>query len=259
VPEGRFMERSWRLIETEFPDDPGLNLALDEALLLAANDEQEAETLRLWRNNNCVVLGRRENAALEVNLEEAAKHGTKIARRFTAGGTVYHDLGNLNWTLIFHRDTEVFSQWSSMREMFEALSEPLVKALTDVGADAKFQSPNSINVDGSKICGMAAYLKSNSVLCHGTLLVTTNLTRLEALLRNPKFQVTTLQKEVGEVGTREVADAVKRSYEARVNRFDKATPSAEELRLATRLRGSKYCTARWNSLGSIRRPIDLKP
>ncbi len=248
MPEGRFMERSWRLIETEFPDDPWLNLALEEALLLATNDEQEAETLRLWRNNNCVVLGRRENAAQEVNLKEAAKYGTKIARRFTAGGTVYQDLGNLNWTLIFHRDTGVFTRWSSMGEMFEALSEPLVKALTDIGADAKFQSPNSINVEGSKICGMAAYLKSNSVLCHGTLLVTTNLTRLEALLRNPRFQVTTLQKELGEVGTREVADAVKRSYEARVNRFNKATPSTEELTLATRLKRSKYCTDRWNSL-----------
>ncbi|MDH5704195.1 MAG: lipoate--protein ligase family protein [Aigarchaeota archaeon] len=253
------MERSWRLIETEFPDDPGLNLALDEALLLAANDEQKAETLRLWRNSNCVVLGRREDAALEVNLEEAAKHGAKIARRFTAGGTVYHDLGNLNWTLVFHRDTRVFARWSSMQEMFEALSEPLVEALTDTGADAKFQPPSSINVHGKKISGMAAYLKSDSILCHGTLLVTTNLMHLEALLRNPRFQVTTLQRELGEVDIREVAEAVKRSYEARVNRFNKTTPSAEELRLATHLIRTKYCTDGWNKLGSICRPIDIKP
>ncbi|MFB0569692.1 MAG: biotin/lipoate A/B protein ligase family protein [Nitrososphaeria archaeon] len=253
------MKRPWRLIETDFPDDPALNLALDEALLLAANDEQEADTLRLWRNQNCVVLGRREDAAREVNLEEAARHGTKIARRFTAGGTVYHDLGNLNWTLVFHRDTRVFAGWSNIRGMFHALSEPLVEALTDAGADAKFQPPNSINVHGRKISGMAAYLRSDSILCHGTLLVTTNLTRLEALLRNPRFQMTTLQRELGEVDIREIAEAVKRSYEARVDRFITTSPSAEELRLASYLKKSKYCTDSWNKLGSICRPIDLKP
>jgi len=141
--------------------------------------------------------------------------------------------------------------------MFEALSEPLVKALIDTGTDAKFQPPNSISIHGKKISGMAAYLKSDSILCHGTLLVATNLTRLGALLRNPRFQVTTLRRELGEVDIREIAEAVKRSYQGRVNRFIKTSPSAEELRLAAHLKRTKYCTNSWNKLGSICRPIDL--
>jgi len=245
------MERSWRLVETEFPDDPPLNLALEEALLLEANGDQEKETLRLWRNLNCIVLGRREDVAREVNLDAAAKHGTRIIRRFTAGGTVYQDLGNLNWTLVFHRDKGVFARWSCLREMFEVVSKPLVEALREIGADAKFQAPNSISVQGKKISGMAAYLKSKAALCHGTLLVTTDLVRLEALLRNLKHDVTTLEREIGRVDIREVEGAVKRSYQRSANGLKKGNPSEEELKLATVLKRNKYAAARWNRLGVI--------
>lgn len=250
------MERSWRLVEAEFPDDPALSLALDEALLVAANAEQEADTLRLWRSRNCVVLGRRDDAPREVNLEAAAKHGTKIVRRFTAGGTVYQDLGNLNWTLIFHRDTEAFTGWSCLKEMFEAVSNPLVEALRETGADATFQAPNSITLRGKKISGMAAYLKSRSILCHGTMLVTTDLTRLEALLRYPRFEVTTLERELGRVDIGEVREAVRRSFAGRASGLREMSPSDEELRLAILLKRTKYSTARWSRTGSTDRALD---
>src|SRR6516162_7980958 len=77
--------------------DPAANLALEEALVRAI---PPAPLLRIWQNEACVVLGRGQRLEREVNAAAAAAARVPVLRRASGGGTVYHDPGNLNITIV---------------------------------------------------------------------------------------------------------------------------------------------------------------
>ena len=62
-----------------------------------------SDIVLVWRNFPCIVIGRHQNPWSEVNLLDAAARGVAVARRRSGGGTVYHDLENLNVTFFTTR------------------------------------------------------------------------------------------------------------------------------------------------------------
>ena len=86
-----------RYIET-IGFNPHYNLALESALMDAAKDGELI--VYLWRNDNTVVIGRHQNAYLDVNIKKLHDAGGFLARRPTGGGAVFHDKGNLNFSFI---------------------------------------------------------------------------------------------------------------------------------------------------------------
>src|SRR6266536_4798930 len=90
-----------RPMEVLVQDDSGLgdvvaNLALEEALVRAV---PLRPLLRIWQNGACVVIGRGQRVSREANMAACARVGVPVLRRASGGGTVYHDLGNLNISL----------------------------------------------------------------------------------------------------------------------------------------------------------------
>lgn len=82
------------------------NLALED-WLYRNFDFRHHHVLMLWQNDPCVVIGRHQNPWLEANvphLPAITADGVKFARRNSGGGTVYHDLGNLNLTFFAPRE-----------------------------------------------------------------------------------------------------------------------------------------------------------
>ena len=72
------------------------HLAAEEYLL-----KQETDSVfMLWQDTPSVVMGKHQSVQLEVNREWAEEQQIQIARRFSGGGAVYHDLGNVNLTFI---------------------------------------------------------------------------------------------------------------------------------------------------------------
>ena len=78
-------------------NDVFTNLALED-WLYKNHDFDHKSLLLIWQNNPCVVIGRHQNPWTEANVPFIRASDTKLARRNSGGGTVYHDMGNLNCT-----------------------------------------------------------------------------------------------------------------------------------------------------------------
>lgn len=150
--------------------DPYANLALEEYLFHACGAKEAV--LFLWQNENAVVLGRNQNVYTQCNLRRASEYGTKVCRRKSGGGAVYHDMGNLNYTFIVPYDTD----WK------ETTYGMLLELLSQTGIEAGFSGRNDLVCDGRKVSGNAYYMEDNKICHHGTLLVDADVERMTALL-----------------------------------------------------------------------------
>lgn len=151
--------------------DPAFNLALEE--LIAS--ELSEEIVMLWRNAPAVIVGRNQNTEAEIDAEAVRERGIKVVRRITGGGAVYHDLGNINYTIAANDrqlDTEAFSRNAKI----------IIDVLRGMGVDAGFHGRNDILVDGRKISGSAKSVFTDRTLFHGTLLFDTDLSVLGKVL-----------------------------------------------------------------------------
>ena len=158
--------------------DPAFNQALEEYVFeRVAPDET---ILMLWRNAPAVVCGCYQNAFAEVDMLRAAEQGVAVIRRISGGGTVYHDPGNVNYSVVAPADGAVD---------YARFIAPVVEALNDLGIPAAMNRTCDIAVNGLKVSGSAQKTAKGRVLHHGTLLYDTDLHALHALAdgRRGKF------------------------------------------------------------------------
>ena len=76
-------------------NDPYSNLALEQYIY--GHTDKNCFALLLYVNAPSVIIGRAQNPWMEVNMGAALKNNIPIARRQSGGGTVFHDLGNINF------------------------------------------------------------------------------------------------------------------------------------------------------------------
>jgi len=151
--------------------NPWYNLSLEEYLL--DNVKSDEIILYLWQNDNTVVIGRNQNAWKECAWQQLADDGGKLARRLSGGGAVYHDLGNLNFTFIM--DNKHYN--------IEKHHSVIIDALDKFNVKADFSGRNDMLIDGKKFSGHAYYTNNNKSYHHGTLMVNSDLEKLEYYLR----------------------------------------------------------------------------
>jgi lipoate-protein ligase A len=249
--------KTWRLLDAEYRD-PYMNLALEEAIPISVGKSASPNTIRFWRNPNAVVIGNFQSAEMEVNLEHCNKHQTAIVRRFTGGGAVYHDLGNLNCAISVRRDHSLIK--TDFGEIFARLSKGVIEGLRLLGAPAGYEPPNSIQVNGRKIAGGAGAVKSGFVFYHCSILISSDLKRLSEVLnscknsvgkpgvRSGRKEVSTLSVELGrELTVAQVKDSLRRGFEKdfMIRLADRET-TEEERAIAGKLHQEKYSTETWN-------------
>lgn len=176
--------------------DPYVNLSIEHFLL--ENAPADSSILFLYVNRPCVVIGRNQNPWLETNLraiqndrvrdpEGLRSDGEDVlyVRRRSGGGAVYHDEGNLNYSVISPRTSFTRNKHVEM----------VVRALHRIGAtstsvndrhDIVMSLGEEENEIPRKISGSAFKLTRNRALHHGTcLLDTPNIDNLGFFLRSP--------------------------------------------------------------------------
>jgi lipoate-protein ligase A len=239
----------WRLLNIEYTD-PYRNMALDEALLIAVERNIVPNTVRFWRNKNAVVIGHSLNVEKEVDVAACTKHDVSIVRRFTGGGAVYQNYGNLNWTIVVRKVDFPKGRIGGLLDIFRLFSKPIVQGLEVLGVAAEFKSPNGVYLYGRKISGMAAYVKRDSILCHGTLLVSGDLRILRDILKNLKADVTTIRdKSSVRPSMKEIKYAIMEGFEITLGiNLNQMEISEEEKAITRSLCRKKYHTRQWNQV-----------
>lgn len=153
---------------------PYENLAMEEYLLFHCLEDECI--LYLWQNEKTVVIGKNQNAWKECFVSRLEDDGGNLVRRLSGGGTVYHDLGNLNFTFITRsKNYDVKRQ-----------TEIIVNAINKLGIQATCSGRNDILVDGKKVSGNAYFAQGVFCYHHGTIMVDVDVEKLGRYLNVPK-------------------------------------------------------------------------
>jgi lipoate---protein ligase len=163
------------------------NLALDEALLLAAESGEGGERLRVWEwLQPAVVLGSGCRLADDVMESACTADKVPILRRSSGGGTVLLGTGCLLYTLIlnYERDPAL----SAIRSSYQFILGQIGSALARGTGRIEQAGISDLTLDRRKFSGTAQQRKRNFFLHHGTLLYSFDLSLIARYLQEPTHQ-----------------------------------------------------------------------
>jgi len=178
---------TWRLLNSR-RSDIYHNLAIDEALAKTyAQSKSNLNTIRFWESDRAVVIGRFQCVHKEVNLEFCKRNDVSIARRFTGGGAVFHDRGNLNYALCLRQSHDYVPR--GLKDLYEIFIGSITEGLNSLDIPARFDPiGSSIRIGKKKISGTAGWIKQGVSFIHGTLLIDADLEDLQKSLNPPEGQ-----------------------------------------------------------------------
>lgn len=157
--------------------DASFNLALEDYLYQNFADFTADRIILLYVNEPCFVLGKNQNAFQEIDWLRAEKNNLPIYRRISGGGAVFHDLGNLNFSFIVPRESNLIAN-------FDPLLEPIRSFLNQVENTTSLENTSDLMLGGRKISGNAQALGKKVLLQHGTLLHSSDLSSIESYLHH---------------------------------------------------------------------------
>ena len=157
--------------------DVYFNLAAEQYLL----HEHPEDILMIWQSKSAVVCGKHQNACAEANYAFCKQNDINIARRLSGGGTVFHDLGNVNFTFI-----KALSEGMERAVDYKRYLEPMREVLSILGIQTTYSQRDDLLLNGLKISGNAQhiYQKGLKGLHHGTLLYDSDLGSLNTAIHS---------------------------------------------------------------------------
>lgn len=185
--------------------DPYINQAIEHDLF----HNTSSYVLMLYINAPCVVIGRNQNPWQEINIKEAKALNVDVLRRLSGGGTVYHDLGNINFSFMYDKSEH------TVEDNFKII----IDAMNDLGIRLNVNKRNDLCYKDFKVSGNAFYNRGKRAMHHGTLLINADTSKLWRILNfdldrfetrsvaSVKSKVINL-KEVKDITTDDVLKAV---------------------------------------------------
>lgn len=225
--------------------DPFYNQAFEEFVFQTFRED---DVFLLWQNSPAVIVGSFQNICREVHVETLRRLGIPIVRRMSGGGTVYHDLGNVNYTYITRQEGLVD---------YDRCLQPVIDALNAIGVPARKNRTCDIAIGDRKISGSAQRAAGGRILHHGTLLFQSDLAVLDKITTHRKNDCFQSKGTVSAIcSVTNIADhlAVPMTLEEfRTRLLDRMVPpgsprltlTAEQEAEVCRLRDEKYRSWAW--------------
>lgn len=223
--------------------DPCYNLALEEELLRNINEDEII--LYLWQNHKTVVIGRNQNPFLECDVDKMKHYGVQLARRISGGGTVYHDMGNLNFTFV-SKDSD-----SNIQRQLRVIKNAVEK----FGVVAEFSGRNDLLCEGKKFSGHAFYSEDGNCFHHGTLMLDVDKSILGEILKPSKLKlegkgitsvksrVVNLKELCSDITADKMNTALKDSFEKEYGNFDGCSEYCKQNHIPEHI--SKHMNEEW--------------
>lgn len=162
------------------------NLALDEAILVSAEEGTGGEVLRLWESPAvAVVLGTAGSVSIDVNVAACEADGVPILRRASGGGTVVIGPRCLCFSLVLNYDHA--PRLNEIPASNRYILSRVANALAPV-VPAAIEGTSDLAASGVKFSGNAQQRKRTHFLHHGTLLCGFDLALVSKYLRAPERQ-----------------------------------------------------------------------
>ena len=152
------------------------NIALEEYLLDKSLEIGDI-LMRIWVQDRTVVVGVSTPIMLEVDISEARRRGIPVIRRQSGGGAVYHDMGNINFSIYIPRRIMDIS-W-----IYRYGHKYLLRVLERLGLNGYIENRNDIVVEGYKVSGSSIWIRRDSTLYHATLLVEADIQTLKKVVK----------------------------------------------------------------------------
>lgn len=150
-------------------DDPARYSAIEEACLR----DSSKSFLIFWINRPSVFVGKNQNLWAQVSAREAFETGISLNRRLSGGGTVYHDPGNLNFSLISPGEPKI-AFCEHLHLLFPYFESRNIAV--------EIRNRSDLFHGERKFSGNAEYFSGGRVLHHGTLLFDADLEKMSRLL-----------------------------------------------------------------------------
>ena len=207
--------------------DPYINLAREH--VLTENVLPGSPILYLWSNSPTVVIGKNQDCYAECRVEEILSDGVNLVRRFSGGGAVWHDLGNLCFSFCCSKD-----DYDVQRQ-----TDVILTAMRSLGFNAEKTGRNDIEIDSRKFSGNAYYEAGGNKCHHGTVMISCDMTKLEKYLtvsetklkkhavRSVKSRVVNLSELDHSVTEEKVVDALRASFEKIYGKSPEYFPAEE--------------------------------
>ncbi len=230
--------------------DPYYNLAFEEYCFEHLCPEDDF--FIIWRNSPSIIVGSHQNVFEEVNHPLVKKMNIPVVRRISGGGTVYHDLGNVNFSFIFKVNEHFNIDYRVHNQL-------IVDALSEMGINIKMSERNDLIFNNKKISGNAQRIIRKRAIHHGTILFDVNLDQLDALIKpsmskvvskaiqSVRSKVTNIKPFVNlEVNTVEVFEEELIKFLSKNYKCDEVFVNKEGLKAINKLVHEKYQLWQWN-------------
>ena len=236
-----------RLIDLSF-DDPAENLALDEALLDAAESGLAGPTLRIWESPvRFVVIGTGQVLARVAHLTHCRADDVPVLRRCTAGGCVLQGPGCLNYALAI--PLAAWPELGRLHASYALILARIAAALAARGVPAQPAGISDLALSGHKISVNAQRRRRRAILHHGTLLHQADYDGMDRYLLEPEDRPDYRGTRNHRAFVRAVplGPAMLRAVlrEAFAANSPPESPTSEESAAASALAQNKYRSAEW--------------
>ncbi|HGC7519086.1 TPA: lipoate--protein ligase [Streptococcus agalactiae] len=230
-------------------NDPAYNVALEAYAFQKLTDIDEI--FILWINEPAIIIGRHQNTIQEINKEFIDKNGIHVVRRLSGGGAVYHDLNNLNYTIISNNTQEGAFD-------FQTFSKPVIDTLAKLGVKAEFTGRNDLEINGQKFAGNAQAYYKGRMMHHGCLLFDVDMSVLgQALkvskdkieskgIKSVRARVTNIVDHLSDkITVQEFSDAILAQMKEEYPEMDEYVLSDAELSEIQAMRNNQFATWDW--------------